>query len=444
MIRNGEKSLKRIKFTRSIFPWLVFGFLFYGYNDSFQTVLFGSRMGGGIFVLLITFLGILCQVNKSKEIVIVRDGRTFWYAMAFFSIIGNQDLTKDTETRWLLPMIGILMLFILTKSYSWQDTFVKVVRSFTGIHAFFTVFFYYFRNLYLNYFIKVIPGAGTYVIEKFNDGCMPGITSHYSTNGIYLGMGFVFFAGSLITNNFKNKKQLYTEIAKTLFVLLALVLTSKRAHILFGILACFIIYYVFNSNKKSTRWFYIIISVVALGILVIIAAPFVPAISRMVDRFLHADGGEITNGRIWFWEFALEKFKESPFIGIGWGGFKHAFYQKIGTYSSMSDYVDAHNVYLQVLCEQGLVGEFLFMGGIISAYVKNWKLLKSVRLKKIQEIDNNKQQYLAISLGIQSFFIMYCLTGNCLYDCEFFFVYMMCCALTYGVNDYLRSLYERR
>ena len=110
----------------------------------------------------------------------------------------------------------------------------------------------------------------------------------------------------------------------------------------------------------------------------------------------------------------------------------------------MSDYVDAHNVYLQVLCEQGLVGEFLFMGGIISAYVKNWKLLKSVRLKKIQEIDNNKQQYLAVSLGIQSFFIMYCLTGNCLYDCEFFFVYMMCCALTYGVNDYLRSLYERR
>ena len=52
--------------------------------------------------------------------------------------------------------------------------------------------FYVFKGLHLNSFVKLIPGAGVYLISKFNDGCMPGITGHYSTNGIYLGIGFVF------------------------------------------------------------------------------------------------------------------------------------------------------------------------------------------------------------------------------------------------------------
>ncbi len=427
----------KLKISNLPYAWIVLGLVFYVYMTTFQSVIFGSRMGGALFVLALAFLGVLSRLYKGLSLK--RDGRWFWFALGLFSLFRNQDLLLDTETRWLLPMVGILLLFILEGADSWQDVFIKSVRVFTGIHAFFTVFFYIFKGLYLNHFVKLVPGAGEYLIGKFKEGCMPGITGHYSTNGIYLGIGVVFFASGLIMGRYKSRGQCYLEFAKTMFVLLALVLTSKRAHILFGVAACFVMYYVYNSDRKAKRLIYILGAVLCLIALVAVMMPFVPAIGRMVNRFIHADGGEITNGRIWFWEFALEKFRQSPLGGIGWGGFKHAFYLRIGTYSETSKYVDTHNVYLQLLCEQGLIGVSLFLGGVVSCFVKTWRLLKLARMKRLKEIDMTRQKYLMISLGIQSFFILYCFTGNCLYDCEFFYVYILCCALTYGVRDYLRS-----
>ncbi|MCI8744013.1 MAG: O-antigen ligase family protein [Lachnospiraceae bacterium] len=423
----------KIRVSRSPYAWIVAGLIFYAYMTTFQTVIWGSRMGGAIFVIGLVFLGSALQLYKGLRIS--ADGRLFWYILALYSLIGNQDLAQDTETRWILPMAGILMLYILSNHNSWQYVFIKSVRFFTGIHAFFTIFFYVFKGLYLNHFVRFLPGAGEYLIGKFKDGCMPGITGHYSMNGIYLGIGFVFFACELLADNKTITNSHYRkEAVKTLFVLLALVLTSKRAHILFGMISCFVIYYVYHSDQKVRRWFYIIGAGLGLGLLVIALLPFVPAISRMIHRFIYADGGEITNGRIWFWEFALEKFLESPIVGIGWGGFKHAYYQRIGTYSSTSIFVDTHNVYLQILCEQGLIGFLLFISGIMAVFMKTWNLLKSSRRKKMPHIDITAQKFLSVSLGIQAFFIMYCFTGNCLYDCEFFFVYIICCALPYEIG----------
>lgn len=420
----------KIRISRSPYAWIVTGLIFYAYMTTFQTVIWGSRMGGAIFVIVLVFLGSVLRLYKGFRISV--DGRLFWYILALYSLIENQDLAHDTETRWILPMAGILMLFILSNHNSWQHVFIKSVRFFTGIHAFFTIFFYVFKELYLNHFVKLVPGAGEYLIGKFKDGCMPGITGHYSMNGIYLGIGLVFFVYDLLTNDkLIINSHFRKEAVKAFFVLLALLLTTKRAHILFGMISCFAIYYVFHSNQKIRRWFYIIGSGLGLGLLVIALIPFVPAISRMIHRFLYADGGEITNGRIWFWEFALEKFYESPIVGIGWGGFKHAYYQRIGTYSSTSIFVDTHNVYLQVLCEQGLIGFLLFAGAIVSIFIKTWNLIKAARIGKLPYMDIASQKLLSISLGIQAFFIMYCFTGNCLYDCEFFFVYIICCALPY-------------
>ena len=125
-------------------------------------------------------------------------------------------------------------------------------------------------------------------------------------------------------------------------------------------------------NKKSpyTFWcyclFYIIGAVIGLAALVIIMAPILPAVGNMVNRFVNADGGELSNGRIWFWEFALEKFRQSPVFGIGWGGFKHYYHMRIGDYSSTGTTVDAHNVYLQILCEMGIVGFVVFLCAVSS------------------------------------------------------------------------------
>lgn len=429
----------KINVPRSLAAWTVMGVLLYAYMTTFQTVLWGSRSGGVLYVIILTMMAVLVNLNKLINVDSVFAGRFFWIVLALLSCLNNQDMRFDSQSRWILPMCGIIIMIALKGRNEWQSYFIKTVRFFTGIHAFFTIFFYVFKGLYLNVFVKLIPGAGVYLISKFNDGCMPGITGHYSTNGIYLGIGFVFFANDLITKNYNSQNEKIKAVCKALFVLLALVLTTKRAHILFGVIVCFVIYYFYNSDKKVSRWFYIIGAVIGLAVLVIIMAPIVPAVGNMVNRFVNADGGELSNGRIWFWEFALEKFRQNPVFGIGWGGFKHYYHMRIGDYSSTSTTVDAHNVYLQILCEMGIVGFVVFLCAVSATFKTTWSALKRV-CKNKRKYSNSVINELTLSIGMQVFFVLYCFTGNCLYDCEFFFVYAISCAMAFNKAETLKEI----
>ena len=178
----------KINVPRSLAAWTVMGVLLYAYMTTFQTVLWGSRSGGVLYVIILTMMAVLVNLNKLINVDSVFAGRFFWIVLALLSCLNNQDMRFDSQSS----------------RNEWQSYFIKTVRFFTGIHAFFTIFFYVFKGLYLNVFVKLIPGAGVYLISKFNDGCMPGITGHYSTNGIYLGIGFVFFANDLITKNYNS------------------------------------------------------------------------------------------------------------------------------------------------------------------------------------------------------------------------------------------------
>ena len=159
----------------------------------------------------------------------------------------------------------------------------------------------------------------------------------------------------------------------------------------------------------------------------------------MVNRFVNADGGELSNGRIWFWEFALEKFRQSPVFGIGWGGFKHYYHMRIGDYSSTSTTVDAHNVYLQILCEMGIVGFVAFLCAVSTTFKTTWSTLKRV-CKNKRKYSNRVINELTLSIGMQVFFVLYCFTGNCLYDCEFFFVYAISCAMAFNRAENLKEI----
>ena len=51
----------KIRVSRSPYAWIVAGLIFYAYMTTFQTVIWGSRMGGAIFVTGLVFLGSALQ-----------------------------------------------------------------------------------------------------------------------------------------------------------------------------------------------------------------------------------------------------------------------------------------------------------------------------------------------------------------------------------------------
>ena len=102
------------------------------------------------------------------------------------------------------------------------------------------------------------------------------------------------------------------------------------------------------------------------------------------------------NGRETLWTAALEGFDENPILGIGAGRFME--------WSGLP--TNAHNAYLQVLCEQGIIGFFLFVVPLIVCLIQTILLIKKLPNHAYGE------KALKYSLFLQLFFIIYAFSGN--------------------------------
>jgi len=132
----------------------------------------------------------------------------------------------------------------------------------------------------------------------------------------------------------------------------------------------------------------------------------------ILSRFSESD--DISNNRFLFWEKAYDLFTTSKAWGIGWGAFVRR--SKTGT--------SAHNIYIQLLCETGIIGLTVSLLAIISTY------RTAVRdYRKNRTVMTMQQKYiLGCAIAAQTYVIAYGFTGNCLYDMTVFFYFLSCAA----------------
>lgn len=173
----------------------------------------------------------------------------------------------------------------------------------------------------------------------------------------------------------------------------------------------------------------IAILVLALAFLFILIN-YVPALSTFINRFAEtAEEGDVLLGRTKMWKIALDNFKMSPLVGIGWGHFI-----KINIHAW-----NAHNIYLQLLCETGIIGFSVYV--FFFGYFLFSTMIKLIRCRQSLEDRCSISNNLMISLGIQVFFLLYGFTGNPLYDKEMYGPYLLACAISaYYRNDYIQGL----
>ncbi len=118
------------------------------------------------------------------------------------------------------------------------------------------------------------------------------------------------------------------------------------------------------------------------------------------------DIDKLGNGRMALWKLAIEAFLNEPIFGNGWCSFKDMAPESGNIHAT-----NAHNVYLQLLCETGVVG-FCIAGTIFV-----WMLV--LVLKKTFKTTNQKncKYYL---LGI---YIILAMLGQGLIDNSLYYVY---------------------
>lgn len=205
----------------------------------------------------------------------------------------------------------------------------------------------------------------------------------------------------------------------------SLVVSGKRATLLFCIVSIFVTQFIKSRDKlKILKYTF---RVLLFAVAVWISYPLwsqISALSRISEIFQYLslqDMIGVTNGRTVIYNNAIQLWRTNVWFGIGWGNFKYSVVNNLW-YSGF----DVHNCFLQVLCETGIIG-FSFYVILIMISVVN--VCRSIILINKKNLLNYAKSVVFCGF-IQIFFILYSLTEPILYEYSDYMIFFICFSCT--------------
>lgn len=378
-----------------------------------------SGLLGRIYVISV-FLIIALYVSLHKYVPRVKIDLN-WLLFLIVVLTSSKLAIANGNLYWVSIFLTlIVLLFLLSGNARWAPKMWKKVTTIGGIHIGATMLFFALSptlyQLTLFHVWNGAPGGCT-----ISDAYKAGLCNHYSTNGVYCSIVFLLLGTKLVLR--QKQKNKGVEIAALLLSLIAVLLTTKRGPLIFSILALLVTYYVCNPKDGIRKGFYVIAAVLAVLILFFALAPILPLFGDIFNRFAEAE--DISSNRFLFWEQAFGLFLDNKTWGIGWGQ-----YVKVNAYGT-----SVHNIYIQLLCETGIVGLVVFLLAMIKTY---GTAIRDYR-KQAQCLPSEYKHALACAIAVQTFVIAYGFTGNCLYDSTVF-IYFLACASSLSIHHMLPML----
>lgn len=214
----------------------------------------------------------------------------------------------------------------------------------------------------------------------------------------------------------------------SLFMLFALLLSAKRGHLFFSLGALLVTYFLYGINKPTSRLFKIIFLLAIALLTLYVVSMFVPGILNALKRSNELlESGKLDAGRFMIQKNIYSFILNNLILGNGWEFFTYNNGVWFGQH--------AHNVYLQLLCDAGIIGFGIFVVIFSMLLFKSVEKLISSRRKKLGCICTKQEEWmLCSSICYQVFFLLYCTTGNPLYDRNCFFPYIMLSAAAISVS----------
>jgi len=230
----------------------------------------------------------------------------------------------------------------------------------------------------------------------------------------YIGMFFPIALIYFLLENIKRNKILYYILLSILYVTL-MICQSRGIWISISLTVILAIYLIIKFNifeifKKNKKW-----SIVLLSTFLIITViystdnPLNRSALTIPQRALSTFDAQdpSINTRILMWRTTFEMIKDKPIFGSGIGTFKMNYLNYQADFLKDNPYYikysgkagEAHNEYIQIWSELGIIGLGIFLLIIFVFYKLVWKFLK-------EEKDNEKRLVcLGLFLGINCFLI---------------------------------------
>lgn len=365
----------------------------------------------GLEAILLAFLGI--YILKMRNVFIKQVNLNwlfFWLFVLLRCLLSGNLISISTITVALY--IGLFLVKFNVNIDDFYIKFLKIVGLVEAIGVYFQLFFNkaynsFYQAIFTEYAFNWIESR----YELYN--YLSGFTSEVSKVA-----GFLAISLGAYIYTIHNQRLKKIDIISIGFIMVALILTGKRSQTFFSLLGIIIVYLVSARNREKVNR---IIKVSCAMIALVVAMIYIyiqygetNAIGRMMGYVFSLLGGEKNTfgGRSEIWAIAIQLLLTSPLIGIGWNKFTNMTQSLYGeTINS------AHNVYLQLFCELGIIGVTLFLLAGLSSIIATVKRIKgSVHGSKIKRNYN-------FLLYLYVFYFSYCFFGNCLNDLSYSMIF---------------------
>lgn len=417
-------SKRSIPYIISIFIIFSASFL----TSLWSAVIISSMRNRIILMLLATVIFVILSLEGHGRTLPILPAFLL-VLMSFIVVLGYIKVKDNATEEYISTVIIYLIMIIVMKNTQWIRYFWKCAFAFSILYIFTTIWLAIDTNHALSFFSANIYPYENRFSYWVSQGFSFGITDHYSTNGMALANASIIM-GALVISKYKGKKS-KKYIMVLILTYIALFLTGKRAHLLFTAVALLGALFIYTKNEKHHLLKYISLLIVLLLVLVL-AYSFIPQVTYVLNRFTETSSDNNIILRYSYWRAAMNAFNNNKLFGIGWFGFRNNIAPSVG-YTG-----HCHNIYIQLICETGIIGTFVFVFWFAYAFAK--------AIRFTLYISNNKfaipgyYHILAIfCMAYQIYFLLYGLTGNPLYDAYVYPMYLVSCVIpiyfTYYKNE---------
>lgn len=413
----------------------VFLFLYYVYLSPLAKYFIP---GGNIGSAILLFAAIILFIFSASKIVI-RDKMDsilifIWILISAYVFINNYDLSYNLIKGGMIHFyIMVLFLTFSSLSKGWEKSWIYLCGFFILIHAFATIIFYYNPTIYKIFAHKMYSGETlTSLMRDYQKGYMAGFCSHFSSNGMILGIGSIILYENLLFYKFNRRK-----IIRLIYVLLicvtlyATILTSKRAILLIVVLVMIASFFLKNKKEGVKPFLHFFTFVIFSFLAFLVFYTKIPGMDTIANKFLNLSSTDVglLNGRESLWKIALQMFIDNPIFGKGYGSYYFISISQDAITSS------AHNYYLQVLAELGLLGLLLYIIAFCTGIIYTIKTIKSCYCEE-------EKKYLYASLGIQSFVVLYSMTATSLMYYNVLIPYFIALSIVRVMNTKIKKSFK--
>lgn len=401
---------------------------YFANNGGLSTALFSSNYIN--IAMQAIFIGIpIIELSTRKTKLYKNSLAVYLLCFLMFAITLNRSGWSIYSTVRFASIL--LFCFYVASEHRLAKYTIRILIITYCVYAFFTFFEFANRSFYASHIMPLFDDTAGLLRSAFSLGYMAGITSHQSSNGMFLSSAILIVATRYLAKKSKIDMVLF-------FVFFAaLLLTGKRGHTVFIVIALYCIYYLSLTGQKASRKLPKIIGIILLSLgMFFVIVQNIPSLSIVVTRMQNFLKGDDTSTqiRLILWKLAIDAFKSHPLIGIGW----HQFYSTLSYNVGSNRGFETHNVYLQLLCETGIVGFTVYLAWFLYILGISVNMYKKI----VQNVDSQSEDkfLMGFALAFQLFFVLYCFTGNPLYDWKMNVPYFMSC----GIAIYYRCSIKKR